>query len=84
MTNEAENKRGSAIEEGAKIKEEIIWKVLGGERWEAALQELEIIRSGLVDVTMKSRATIHNNYFKIWVWWVVNGACSTTSSWNCW
>ncbi|KAF3643739.1 hypothetical protein T459_06452 [Capsicum annuum] len=74
LTNEveeAENERVTAIEEAAKVKEEIqktqSETVLAEERWEAAMQELENVKLSeatamnnlkrLVDITMKSRAS---------------------------
>ncbi|KAJ8567447.1 hypothetical protein K7X08_019655 [Anisodus acutangulus] len=74
LTNEAEEaekERVTAIEEAAKVKEEIqkteSETVLAEERWEAAIQELETIKLSeatvlnnlkrLVDITMKSRAS---------------------------
>ncbi|XP_015066681.1 protein PLASTID MOVEMENT IMPAIRED 2 [Solanum pennellii] len=74
LTNEAEEsekERVNAIEEAAKVEEEIqktqSETVLAEERWEAAIQELETIKSSeatvlsnlkrLSDVTMKSRAS---------------------------
>lgn len=78
LTNEAEEaekERVTAIEEAAKVKEEIqktqAETVLAEERWEAAIQELETIKLSeatvlsnlkrLTDVTVKSRASASNS-----------------------
>ncbi|CAN4083175.1 unnamed protein product [Withania somnifera] len=82
LTNEAEEakkERVTAIEEAAKIKEEIqktqSETVLAEETWEAAMQELESIKlseatilsnlKGLADITMKSRASVSSTTITI-------------------
>ncbi|MCD7446901.1 hypothetical protein HAX54_018872 [Datura stramonium] len=76
---EAEKERVTVIEEAAKVKEEIkkteSERASAQERWEAAIQELETIKlseatvlnnlKGLVNITMKSRASASSSTITI-------------------